>query len=363
MPPKGKGSGAKVALIVAGTAMAVVLLAVIGYFGFRALMGPAMGAVIVTVDPADPQAAPLVTQATVFVDDRPVKVGETAVPPGVHQISLKVGGQPSQSAKVTIEKDLVLPVAFKLEAPKPPPEEKKPEPPPEEKKPDALAKVDDTKPPDTKPPDAKLPDAKPDEKKPDDKAVEPPKPVSKTFTLSVTSDPDGAEVTVGKAKKKTPAEFSGLEKGKPYPLKIALKGYAPESDTPKQVRWADGDDPQKLAITLVEAAKPAPKAPKPVAAPVEHKKAPKPDADVAAAAKPNPKGPKGTLVISSKPVAKVYVDGKDSGQWTPIPPARALSLVAGPHTIKLDNGSGLSVSIPVTIKANEQFRLMGVELQ
>ena len=356
MPHKGKGGGStKVVLIVMGTAFAVVLLAVTGYFAFRALLGPPMGAVIVTVDPADPGAKALVAQATVYIDDQPVQVAQKVpVPPGVHQISLKVGGQPSQSAKVTIEKDLVLPVAFKLEAPKPPPDEKKPEekapdqPKPDEKKPDALANTD----------------VKPDAKKPDEKAPDQPKPASKTFTLSVTSDPDGAEVTIGKSHKRTPAEFTELDKSKPYPLKIALKGYAPDSDTPKQVRWADGDDPQKLAVTMVAVAKPSPKepkAPKAAVAPVEHKK-PKGDSEAPVAARPNAKGPKGTLIISSKPVAKVYIDGRDTGQWTPIPPARALSLVAGSHTVKLDDGKGLSASVPVTIVADQQFRLLGVEL-
>ncbi len=72
-----------------------------------------------------------------------------------------------------------------------------------------------------------------------------------------------------------------------------------------------------------------------------------------------PKG-KGTLVTSSHPVAQVYVDGKDTGRWTPIPPSKPLELPAGRHVIEYRAADGRRLKKQVTIRPGEMAKLTGI---
>jgi len=63
------------------------------------------------------------------------------------------------------------------------------------------------------------------------------------------------------------------------------------------------------------------------------------------------------LTNSSKPPARIWVDGVDTGRSTPVPPASPLVLKAGAHKITLVAGSQ-RFTFPVTIKAGDTTRLI-----
>ncbi|MCG8421485.1 MAG: protein kinase [Proteobacteria bacterium] len=62
--------------------------------------------------------------------------------------------------------------------------------------------------------------------------------------------------------------------------------------------------------------------------------------------------PPGILILSSKPRCQIYVDGQDTGKWTP---QLQLKLSPGPHRITLiNNDHGIKESFRVTIKSGER---------
>jgi hypothetical protein len=66
----------------------------------------------------------------------------------------------------------------------------------------------------------------------------------------------------------------------------------------------------------------------------------------------------GYLLASSKPWAKILVDGKPTGRNTPTPPIAPLTLKAGKHTITLVTEAGQRFDFSVTIKAGETTTLV-----
>jgi len=68
-------------------------------------------------------------------------------------------------------------------------------------------------------------------------------------------------------------------------------------------------------------------------------------------------GKAGYLLISSKPWAKIYVDGKPTGRNTPTPPSKPLMLAPGVHKVTLDVGDK-RFTFPVVIKSQETSRLI-----
>lgn len=95
--------------------------------------------------------------------------------------------------------------------------------------------------------------------------------------------------------------------------------------------------------------------------PVDLKVAPASDPCIPSSA--SPAGPPGSLIISSKPVARVFIDGVDTGRSTPVPPREALIVAPGVHLLRLDDGHGLRAAVCVNITAGQQYRVLGVELQ
>ena len=69
----------------------------------------------------------------------------------------------------------------------------------------------------------------------------------------------------------------------------------------------------------------------------------------------------GKLVTSSRPSARLIIDGKDTGRRTPISPAQPLELTAGPHTLTYVADDGTKATRAVTILANETTKVVGVE--
>lgn len=75
-----------------------------------------------------------------------------------------------------------------------------------------------------------------------------------------------------------------------------------------------------------------------------------------AAAQPPPDtGGEGMLTLQSRPWARIFVDGKDIGRFTP---AAEIALPAGKHSVKLvNNEEDLSAEFSITIKAGETLSL------
>ncbi len=127
---------------------------------------------------------------------------------------------------------------------------------------------------------------------------------------------------------------------------------AKPKDTPAPVTKTD-PTPAKVEP---KAPDPPPKAPTPP--PVEEKKpAPPPEktkADPPPVAAPQEKG---SLVIASKPWAKVIVDGRETGLNTPIPPGKAIKLSPGKHWVTLI-AEGKKFSYSVIIRPGKITRLI-----
>jgi hypothetical protein len=70
---------------------------------------------------------------------------------------------------------------------------------------------------------------------------------------------------------------------------------------------------------------------------------------------------RGRLVTASRPIAKLLVDGHDTGRWTPIPPAQPLELPAGQHLVTFVAGDGRRTTRTITVTAGETAKVTGVE--
>jgi hypothetical protein len=63
----------------------------------------------------------------------------------------------------------------------------------------------------------------------------------------------------------------------------------------------------------------------------------------------------GTLVISTMPSARVYLDGRDTGLSTPV---RSLEVTAGRHSIGLRIASGTVHRVTVDVEAGQTVRII-----
>lgn len=66
---------------------------------------------------------------------------------------------------------------------------------------------------------------------------------------------------------------------------------------------------------------------------------------------------KGYLLVSSKPFARIHIDGRDINRQTPTPPSMPVVLDPGLHRVTLDTGNR-HFTFPVTITAGETARLI-----
>lgn len=81
---------------------------------------------------------------------------------------------------------------------------------------------------------------------------------------------------------------------------------------------------------------------------------------------PNPGGTEsgelGTLIISTTPIARVLVDGVDTGRTTPIVPNNPLRLRPGTHRVTFRLPTGQTFDFSANVRAGEQSRLVGIRL-
>jgi hypothetical protein len=71
----------------------------------------------------------------------------------------------------------------------------------------------------------------------------------------------------------------------------------------------------------------------------------------------------GTLIISTTPIARVLVDGVDTGRTTPIVPNNPLRLRSGSHRVTFRvQTTGQTFDYSASIRAGQQARLVGIRL-
>ncbi len=352
--PRAPASPAIKVAVLAGVAAFVAVLGVIGVWAafFRG-PGTAGGAatLVVLTEPAD---APV---TSVRIDGKEVsKQAPYAAPfpPGPHAITIVTpAGERTREVELAggeqLKVVIQLPVAEArpaVAAAEPKPEPKAEEPKPEEPKPDEAAAA-------AAAPEVPVEAAAAAEPKLDGAgAGAAASAASAKLAAKITTEPPGATVKLdGKKVGETPYAFEA-EPGQGYDVElVGPSGY----DAAKlRHTFVEGD--LTLAVQLPEKRQPVAKKPPEKS----DRPSSKPAGGRTASASASKK--KGYLILNSKPTAQVFVNGKNTGQWTPIPPARKLELPVGSHKITFKTQDGKKVDRTVTIKEGETAKLIGVEL-
>jgi serine/threonine protein kinase len=166
-------------------------------------------------------------------------------------------------------------------------------------------------------------------------------PMADPARLRITTTPPGAEVSIDdRPAGQTPLAIERLDLGKVMIVKVTLDGYKPEK------RVAKGEDGRFPAFNLTLTPLP-PKDPAPQAAlpPL-----------------PEPDAPVGYLITMTKPIAKVLVDGKDTGRWTPVQPKNPINLPPGAHTVVFETAQGKRFEQQVTIEVGKTTKVIKLDL-
>ncbi len=149
--------------------------------------------------------------------------------------------------------------------------------------------------------------------------------------LRVVTDPPGAEVRVdGKVIGISPVTSGPLDPGPYHPVIATLDSYAPARRAAK----LDPAGTTELQLSFEM------EAPKVVEA------APVPAAGV------------GYLTAATKPAARLTIDGRDTGRWTPVPPANPIALPAGAHTLLFETADGRRLEEQLEIEAGKTSRVI-----
>ena len=180
--------------------------------------------------------------------------------------------------------------------------------------------------------------AKPEPPEPpvvEEKPPQPPPPtvvvVDKSPRLRIVTVPPGAEVRVdGKVVGTSPVTTGPLDPGPYHPVIATLEGYAPARKAAKL--GATGTTELKLQFEI--------------------------EAPPVALSSPAPAVAVGYLTAATKPAARLTIDGRDTGRWTPVPPANPIALPAGAHTIVFETADGRRLEEQLEIEAGKTSRLI-----
>jgi hypothetical protein len=222
--------------------------------------------------------------------------------------------------------------------------------PPVEPKPDLVAKLDPKPDPKVEPKPDPKPDPKPEPKPPikpkltdAPKGPKKPKPHGKRRKkvrvakvsggrIVIKSTPRGADIFLnGKPKGKTPATLGGLDTSKNYFIVLRKEGYK------KFFQGVKFEGKKKVGLT----------------ASLKPKAGATPSGTVKAVT-----GGKGYLVANTTPWAKVIIDGKDTGKWTPIVGKNKIKLPAGNHVLTFKTKEGKKLTVKVTIEAGKTAKVI-----
>jgi hypothetical protein len=319
-------------LIVAGAlaGAAAVTAAIVG------LGSPAPGRLVVLAEPS---------QATVTVDGRRVALGELLeLVPGPHVVEAQAPGFDPYQKSFTLVAGAQVSIEAALTAKAPPASQPGSD---GASSPDA-----DTSRPETVANVGARSDAQPAEG-------------ARRFDLRIESQPPGAEIEIGGRRfGGTPKTLRSVDPAEVRSVTLSLKGYR---SAKAPVRWNGERREVAILATLERLQRPEgvghPReqaadhpVPKPGVVPVE------PGAERAAErSKDRPKARgAGKLVTLSSPVARVAVDGKDTGRWTPISPSQPLEIASGDHLVTYTDNEGRKAIRKITIATGEVVKITGV---
>jgi serine/threonine protein kinase len=164
----------------------------------------------------------------------------------------------------------------------------------------------------------------------------------KVVTVSVADPQPRSEALTPEARAAPPAVTAAKQQD---------SGVRP-GRSPKPRRRAQGRQTRRPRTKTAK--KPAPK--RTSSAPKHASKAPKRETRAPPAASPR-RAQKGLLIVASKPWARVWVDGVDTGRHTPIPLGAPLKLSPGRHVVSL-YVSDKKYDFPVILKAGVVTKLI-----
>ncbi len=165
-------------------------------------------------------------------------------------------------------------------------------------------------------------------------AVKPPAPrqvavAEQGARLRIVTDPPGADITVdGRPVGKSPVITDFLNPGPFHPVVASLDGYVPS----RRAARLDQSGITELRLSLLQQ-----------------------EAESSVAAVPIGVG---YLTAATKPAARVTIDGRETGRWTPVPPANPIALPAGAHTIVFETAEGKKLEEQLQVEAGKTSRLI-----
>jgi serine/threonine protein kinase len=158
---------------------------------------------------------------------------------------------------------------------------------------------------------------------------------TQTANLIVESTPVGANILLnGKTMGQTPKTLIGLNANKKHNLILSKAGF--QKKTYIGIKFL-GKKRKTIRASL-----------KPVGTPKES---------------PVKKGKKGFLIASTKPWAKVIIDGRDTGMFTPVPMNKKIELSPGIHKVTFKTSSGKTKTVSVTIEPGKVSKILSLEIR
>ena len=149
--------------------------------------------------------------------------------------------------------------------------------------------------------------------------------------LRIVTDPPGAEVRVdGKLVGTSPVTTGALDPGPSHPVIATLDGFAPARRAAKLE--PRGVTELKLSFEI--------------------------ESPAVAEATPAPSTGVGYLTAATKPAARLTIDGRDTGRWTPVPSANPIALPAGAHTIVFETADGRRLEEQLQIEPGKTARVI-----
>jgi len=156
--------------------------------------------------------------------------------------------------------------------------------------------------------------------------------------LHIISEPIGAEIRLGgKSIGRAPLTTDVLQPDHDYELTASLEGYV---SVRRAVRTAAGVTDVTLALPM-----------QPVAGAVSAVARGEGQAQPTSALI-------GYLVTNTRPAARVSIDGRETGRWTPVPEGNPIALTAGAHTILFETADGKRLEESVQIEPGKTARLV-----
>jgi serine/threonine protein kinase len=149
--------------------------------------------------------------------------------------------------------------------------------------------------------------------------------------LRIVTEPAGAEVRVdGKVVGTSPVTTGPLDPGPYHPVIATLDGYAPARKAAK----LDPTGTTEVSLFFEM------------------------DAPRLIEAAPVPSAAVGYLTAATKPAARLTIDGRDTGRWTPVPAANPIALPAGAHTLLFETADGRKLEEQLEIEPGKTSRVI-----